>query len=273
MPDLPSIFPEGSITWANALISVLILIAAFIVAHFAKKGVNALRTRLPGLHPELISLTARIVKYAIILLAVGIVLALLGANIQPVLAAVIIVAAVGFMAVRGIATNFGAAVIIQSRRSIHVGQWIEVLDFVGQVKELNSRAVVVTTRDGRTVHLPNVSVLENPMVNHSEGGATRSSLEVRVQGVDDLLSLRGTIARAAGQAPGVITGHGVDVLVRSVSPRAATLELRVWHAPLADVGVVSEVVTSVADALQGASVRATVAASVPPPPLTPPPAL
>ncbi|MGG7465915.1 hypothetical protein [Plantibacter sp. YIM 135347] len=112
MPDLPSIFPEGSITWANALISVLILIAAFIVAHFAKKGVNALRTRLPGLHPELISLTARIVKYAIILLAVGIVLALLGANIQPVLAAVIIVAAVGFMAVRGIATNFGAAVLL-----------------------------------------------------------------------------------------------------------------------------------------------------------------
>ncbi|MFZ4893512.1 mechanosensitive ion channel family protein [Plantibacter sp. Mn2098] len=273
MPDLSSLFSAGSVTWANALIAVLIVVAAFILSHFAKKGVNALSARVPGLHPEVISLTARIVKYAVILFGIGLALAMLGANVQPVLAAVIIIAAIGVIAVRGVATNFGAAVIIQARRSIHIGQWIEVVGILGQVQEMNSRSVVVVTRDGRTVHLPNATVLDNPMINHSESGATRTALEVRVAGVDDLLTVRGVIVGAAGHAPGVLSDRGVDVSVRSVSPEGATFELRVWHAPLADVGVASEVVTAVSEALRGIGVRSTVVGSVPTLPLTPPPAL
>jgi small conductance mechanosensitive channel len=269
MPDWSNLLPTGSITWLSALTSVLVLITTFIVAHFAKRGVNALSRQWPGLHPELISLTARIVKYAIILFGIGIVLALLGANIQPVLAAVIIVAAVGFLAVRGIATNFGAAVIIQSRRSIHVGQWIEVLGYVGQVRDLNSRAVVIVTREGLTVHLPNASVLENPMINHSEGGATRSSLEIRVGGAPEQDSLRVMIVQAAAAVPGVLETPGVDLLVRTLSPESAVFELRVWHAPLSDPAVSSAVVVAVGRALTAAGLLGTVTATIPVPPLTP----
>lgn len=185
----------------------------------------------------------------------------------------IIVAAVGFLAVRGIATNFGAAVIIQSRRSIHVGQWIEVLDYLGQVRDLNSRAVVIVTREGLTVHLPNASVLENPMVNHSEGGATRSSFEVRTSGTADHETLRTTLEHAAATAPGVLGSHGVDIWARTLAPDGATFELRVWHAPLADPAVSSAVVVSVAQALDEAGIVGTVTSIIPAPPLTRPPAV
>lgn len=63
------------------------MVAAFILAHFAKKGVNALARRMPGLKPKLIALAARLTKYAIIIFASGVALALLGANVQPLLGA------------------------------------------------------------------------------------------------------------------------------------------------------------------------------------------
>ena len=100
--NLDSLFNSGSITVWNAVLALLVVVAAFILAHFAKKGVNALAHRMPGLKPELIALAARLTKYAIIIFAIGVALALLGANVQPLLGAVILIAAVGILALRGI---------------------------------------------------------------------------------------------------------------------------------------------------------------------------
>lgn len=269
--NLDSLFNAGAITVWNVLLALAILITAFILAHFAKKGVNALGHRMPGLHPELLSLAARLVKYAIILFAIGVDLALLGANVQPLLGAVIIVVAVVFLALRGIASNFGAAIVIQTRQSIHVGQWIEVAGFCGAVTELNSRAVVVVTLDGRTIHLPNAMILETPMINHSEAGATRSSLEVRVESGAAPHELITAIDHAAALAPGVLTTHPPNTLLRSASPGGATFELRIWHRPMDDARATAGTVTAVHRALSEAGTTATVVAFVPSPPLTTPP--
>ncbi|MFC4223625.1 mechanosensitive ion channel family protein [Lysinibacter cavernae] len=270
MDWIESLFDTSKISGWDALFAVLILLVGIVVAHFAKRAVHALATKFPGLHPELISLTARIVKYAIILLAIGIDLALLGANIQPLLAAVILVAAIGFLALRGIASNFGAAVIIQSRRSIHLGQEIEVLGFIGTVKQLNSRAVVIATRDGQTIHIPNVDILSNPWVNHSEMGSRRTSVEVRVVLNEPVERVLAVIVDSAAETHGVHKKHPTTAITRSLSTDLAIFELRVWHAPLNEPATVSAVVASVHEALDAAGYRSTVVWPVPAQALTVP---
>jgi len=267
---LETLFDPNEVSGWDAAAAAVVLVAALVIAHFAKKGVLALLQKLPGLRPGLVSLTSRLVKYGIILLAVGIDLALLGANIQPLLAAVIIVAAIGALALRGVAGNFGAGVVIQARRSIHVGQEIEVLDYVGTVTELNSRAIVISTRDGRSVHIPNSSVLENPMINHSELGGRRSALEVRVATalpVDTVM----THIRESAQSATEEGAQPVSVLVRSVSPDRATFEVRLWHSPLREPQVTSDAVGAIYRGLVDLGVRATVVYPVPVLPLSPPP--
>jgi Flp pilus assembly secretin CpaC len=81
-------------------------------------------------------LLARIVGYLVIFLGVGIALSLVGAPIQPLLAAAIVVVAVLGLALHGIAENFAAGVLLQTRRPIHVGDEVQSLGFEGNVVEI-----------------------------------------------------------------------------------------------------------------------------------------
>lgn len=269
MEWLDNLFDPAEISGWDAVFAVLIIVAGFIVGHFVKRWALAILTRVPGVGPGLATLGARLAKYAVILLGIGISLAILGANVQPLLALVVVVAVIGALALRGLADNFSAGIIIQSRRAIHIGQEIEVLDFTGTVTELNSRSVVISTRDGRSVHIPNSAVLNNPMVNHSELGGRRSDLEVRVETsglIDDIVE---AVRQATEQVAEGAT-EPVQVFVRSLSPTHATLEVRVWHAPMLQSKVTSAAVTSIYASLEKLGVASTVVTPIPPVPLTPP---
>jgi len=66
-------------------------------------------------------------KYFVLVLGIGIAISILGAPIQPVLAAAIIVAVVIVLALRGVADNFAAGVVLQSRKPIRVGDFVASL--------------------------------------------------------------------------------------------------------------------------------------------------
>src|SRR6185312_3350029 len=164
--------------WDLALAAGVIL-AAWIASVFAKKGVLAVLGRLEGISKGAAILTARIVRYVVLLAGIGVAFAFLGASIQPLIAVALIVVAVVFLALRGISANFAAGVVLQTRHPIKVGDEIEVDGYVGVVQELNGRSVVITTVDGRMVHVPNSQLLNQPLVNHSELGRRRSQINVR----------------------------------------------------------------------------------------------
>jgi small-conductance mechanosensitive channel len=215
------------------------------------------------------------VGYAILLFGIGVALALLGANVQPLLAMVIIIAVVLVLVLRGVADNFAAGVLIQTRRPIEVGDEvaIEALDTTleGTVRELNSRSVVVATRDGRTVHVPNLQIMQNAIVNDSAHGARRSELQVRLErGGHAVDELSGILVGAAAGVEGVHSREPARVLVTSVSTERVTARLQFWHGPRAAPAIVSDVVLAVAAALESAGVAGTVTSQRPDAPLTPP---
>ena len=159
---------------------LLTAIATWVLAVLARKGTRKLLAKVPALTPAMQTLIVRVVNYAIILLGVGIALSFFGASIEPLIAVAIIVGVVLVLVLRGIADNFAAGVVLQTRRPIAIGDEIESDGTVGIVQELNGRSVVVRTVDGQTVHLPNANVLQNALVNNSAHGARRSTVEVRV---------------------------------------------------------------------------------------------
>ena len=104
--------------------------------------------------------------------------------IQPLITVAIVFGVILALALRGIADNFASGIVLQTRRPIHIGDEVESLGYVGNVLDMDSRAVVIETFDGRTVHLPNSEVLGDPLINHSTKGARRSEVEVRVRSKD-----------------------------------------------------------------------------------------
>lgn len=260
--------------WPSAwaiILAVLTIIVGWILGVLAARATRALLTRVSSITAAVANLTARIVKYAIILLAVGVALAFLGAPIQPILAGMLIVAIILALALRGIAENFAAGVVLQTRRPFRVGDEIETNDESGIVQDINARAVILRTRDGETVHVPNSLVLSEPMTNYTEGHGRRVDIEVRVAGAASLdEATRTQLHDAVRAADGIHKRPEPSLILVSADTTRATYRVRVWMAPDRYPAGVDAVTTALARAARDNGIDAVVIWPVPAPPLTPP---
>lgn len=263
MPEWVSSLDPWGLLWA-----AIAIIAAWIIAGLARRGVQRLLERVAGLSDAIKILAVRLTGYGIWLIGVGVALSFLGASIQPVIAVAIVVAVIVVLVLRGISDNFASGVVLQTRHPIAVGDEVETNGWTGVVTELNSRSVVLRTADGRYVHVPNSDVLGEPLVNNSRHGSRRSEIEVRV-GTADRAELREAIADAVQQAEAV---HRKERVVVSATTRAddrTIYRVRFWHHPLHLVAASDAAVDAVAQALTGRAPFA-VTSRATPPPLTPP---
>jgi small-conductance mechanosensitive channel len=255
---------ETTIDPVMAVLALVVLVLAWLLSRAARKATARLLARLEGITPEMKDLLSRIAGYVVIFLGVGIALSMLGAPIQPLLAAAIVIGVVLALALRGIAENFAAGIILQTRRPIHVGDEVQSLGYEGNVVEMNSRAVVVETFDGRLAHLPNSEVLSEPLLNHSEHGARRSEVEVRVRS-RDLEQTRAWITDTLRSVPGVMSDPAPAVYLTGVDPVRVTALVQFWHDP--DNGY--SVRTAVIDSLSRAGKDRPETATIVTPPPTP----
>lgn len=266
--------------WSIAAI-VITLLASWLLASLARKAVRAALQRVPNLSAGVRRLAERIVVYGIWLLGIGIALSFLGASVQPVLAIALIVGVVLVLVLRGIADNFAASVVLQTRHPVAIGDEIESSGFVGTVTELNGRAVVLRTVDGRTVHVPNTQILGEPLVNNSTHGARRSEIEVRVEHAAEPRGdaaagaeaeadpVRVLVADAVSDAQGVHRHERVQLRPITLGADRSVYRVRYWHHPSHGIAVTDAVVDAVSTALSARGVRAVVTSDLPPAPLTP----
>ncbi|WP_203580476.1 mechanosensitive ion channel domain-containing protein [Microbacterium hibisci] len=268
-------FLSTPITWWQVLWAVVALVAGWIASRVAKRAVVDVMGHVPTATPAATRFAARFVQYTLLLLGLGIALAFLGANVQPVLAVVLILVVVAVLVLRGVADNFAASVLIATRKPVAIGEEITVEGpdgnpITGTVIELNSRAVVFTTPDGRTAHVPNAKLLAETLVNNSRHGGRRSEVQVRVERAGaPLADITSAMTDAAAAADGVHADPRAGVLITAVSEARVTARLQFWHDPLRGVGATSAVVAAVTEALAARGWQATVTSEAVAPPLVP----
>lgn len=265
-----------SVSWWEIVLAVIAVIVGWIVSRFAKRGTIAVLAHIPNVTPALTLVASRIVQYGILLLGFGIALALLGANIQPLLAMTLVVVLVAGLVLRGVADNFAAGVLIQTRQTVLVGEDIMVEGpdgepIIGTVTELNSRAVIMRTLDGRTVHAPNAKLMTETLVNYSRHGERRSEVQVRIErGSTPVEEVLKTVTDAASAAEGVLESTPARAVVGTVSPERIAARVQFWHEPPASVATSAAVVGAISAAIAAAGWRGTVTSDVMAPPLISP---
>lgn len=269
--DLSALGASDISGW-DLLWAVLASLAGWIASIFVFRGLRTLMRRTPNVTESMALLVARIGRYLVILLGIGVGLAFLGVGVQPLLAIVIILGIVAVLVLRGFADNFAAGVMLQTRHPIKLGDEVQSEGVVGTVVELNGRSVVLHTVDGRSVHIPNSTMLGEPIVNHSARGMRRSEVQVRIPRTagTDIPATLTMLTDAANSVDGVHTREHARSLAVTVSPDRLTARVQFWHHPLESVTVTSGVVLAVSQALGAAGLDGTVTSTPGDPPLTPP---
>ncbi len=267
--DISEFVTSTKVTITDVVLAILVLIAAWLIARVARRGVRTVLGRIDGISENQRQFAARITFYFVLLIGVGVALTFVGAEIQPILTAAILIGVIAIIALRGVAENFAAGVILQTRQPIRLGDDIDVHEHSGIVREMNSRAVVLEAWDRRQIHIPNRTVLDNPIVNHTERNTRRSEVEVRLATPDAFDEAVAAVIETVADVSGVAADPPPEVVFRSVDPGRLVIVVRFAHGPAGPVRVTSDVVRAIAVAERSRGRDVTVTAPPPAVALTP----
>jgi small-conductance mechanosensitive channel len=230
MDNLDQIFnPESNSFW-NLLLATGVLIAGFLVAKLVRRR---LRTFLGRYEVEEYAgaMLARIAGWSIVLLSVILGLSIMGVDMVPVVLLIVVVVVLVLLSAKTLIENWAAGLLLQARGPYRPGDRIETMGYIGYVETTNVRSVVIRTGDGQIVHIPNIDVLGNPIVNRTgHEGARRSSVTFGVAYGTDLEAAVRLLTEAAASVAGVRDEPKPPMaFIESLGDTTANIELRFWH--------------------------------------------
>ncbi|MCB9550269.1 MAG: mechanosensitive ion channel [Myxococcales bacterium] len=169
-------------------------------------------------------------RYLVVLL--GIIFGLSAAGIPlTAMAAIFGVLGIGIgFGLQNIASNFISGFIILLERPYRRGDFIQVGDMVGEVKEIRARATTIETRDAVTVVVPNSEFVVGRVVNWTLGQSERLRAQVRVgvaYGTDLGLATR-ALLDVARQHPDVLSWPPPRAEMSGFGPSNIDLVLHIW---------------------------------------------
>ena len=89
--DLSDLIDSTSVTLTDVVLALVVFIGAWVLARMARRGVFHVLGRLGGVSEDMRQLASRVTFYFILIIGIGVSMTFLGAGIQPVLTAAILV--------------------------------------------------------------------------------------------------------------------------------------------------------------------------------------
>lgn len=210
------------------IIAIAVFLLAIWLANWAGRLVQE-AARRRDIDPELQMLFGRIARWAVIIVGTIVALQQVNFNVAAFLGGLGIVGfTVGF-ALKDIAENFVAGILLLWQQPFDIGDAIEVQSYSGTVTDVSLRATEIRTFDGLQVFIPNAIVYGNPLTNFSHLPQRRVGLEVGVAYGTDLNQATSVALEAIQQVPGVITDDPVPAVVfRSFGESSIDFTLYYW---------------------------------------------
>ena len=256
MENLDQIFnPEESSFWA-LLLAVVVIAVSFLIARLVRRRTRSVLQR-NSIEEGAASLLARIAGWSVIFIGVVLALSIMGFDLVPVMLLIVLVVAFLVFSGRSLLENWAAGLLLQARGPYEIGDRIDTEGESGYVQETNARSVILRTADGRIVHVPNVEVMNNVLVNRTgEGGVRRSSVHIGVSDRSDFANVQRILVNAASACQGVLSEpHPPTAFISGANDTAIEVEVRFWHNYVDRHGVRSEVMAASIAALGAAGVK------------------
>lgn len=210
--------------WAGGIMLVAILVgltAARLAARIIERHTSKFIARLIG----------RLV--GALFMAIGFIYALnqLGVSVGPLLGLLGLAGLALALAFQNLLENVIAGVFMSIRRPFEAGDQVSTVGFDGTVESINLREVALVTFDGVRVHLPNAEVWAQPIVNFTELGTRRTTLEVGVSYDTHLDEAQAAILDVLHSTAGVADAPAPEAPVHEFGNSSINFAVRFWHEP------------------------------------------
>ncbi|GEM_PF-1883268 len=158
----------------------------------------------------------------------------LGVNVVPLLATSTVVTAVVGLALQDTLRNIFAGLTLTVERSVREGDWLlfrlsSNTPCVGQVVEIGWRSTKIRTIDNDIAIIPNVSLIQNEVVNYSSPTQTRGRVVLfPLDSAGDPQKVCALLAEAAGSVEGVLAEPAPQAAAKEFEGDRIVYQLRFW---------------------------------------------
>jgi small conductance mechanosensitive channel len=222
MVDVSAVTPADFV-WATVALVLGAVLGRIARAAIRRYGRNA------NIAPNVIDLLGTMSLWTIFTVAIFIALSFVGFTIAPLWVFILLVGGVFIIGGRTLLENFGAGILLQARAPFEPGDQVRLGDFVGRVREVNSRVVLLDTLDNRSVFFPNIEALKSPIVNLTESDHRMTELTFDVAYGSDLDIAKRTVLTSMRPCDAVLKDPEPEIEVRSFEESSVRLILRFWH--------------------------------------------
>jgi small-conductance mechanosensitive channel len=231
------------------------LVIGLIVSVAVRKAVTATAKPL-RLDDDVARVIARIIISLVLIFALVGALNQLGVEVGPLLGALGIGSVLIALSLQPVLGNLVGSVMLDARRPIRRGDQIHSNGQSGTVVDINGRAVVVKTFDGEVVYIPNLKVLDEPLVNQTRDEYRRTVMPFQVSYDTDLRQAQKVLVTELRTLPALELAPPADVIVTGFGESGVELVARFWHPSeeLSARWVISEVAICIRETLSRESI-------------------
>jgi small conductance mechanosensitive channel len=244
-------------SWAASFLphfvaALAILVVGIMLANWTQRALRRFLARVSHVDATVKPFFAAIARYVVLVLVIVAALAQLGVETTSLLA---VLGAAGLavgLALQGTLSNIAAGLMLLWLRPFRMGDFIEVPSIAGMagtVKEIGLFVCQLETFDGLFLFVPNSSLWNAPLKNHSRNRGRIVGLNVALPAAADSERARQALIGVAAQDARILKAPEPAVFVDTLSGGNVVLALVCWATPEGAGAVQRDIVESVRRAL------------------------
>ncbi|MGD8805088.1 MAG: mechanosensitive ion channel [Chloroflexota bacterium] len=209
------------------IVAIGIVVLGILAARFLTRILRRAMVR-GKVDTTLVSFVSNVLYYALLVVVVVVALSYLGvptSSLVAVLGAATL--AIG-LALQDSIANLAAGLSIIALRPIGVGDYVEISGEQGFVTEARLFHTMLTTRDNKSIYVPNKDVMGNTIINYSDTELIRLDLVYGISYSDDIGKAKRILQEIIDDDERVAEQPPAMVAVKELADNSVNLVARPW---------------------------------------------
>lgn len=175
---------------ARIILACAVVLVFYFLGRFLPKVIETALYKLPSTkdYSSMQGMLKVTIKALIWIVGISITLELLGLDgvFTKVIASAGIVGIIAGFALKDVSSNGFAGILIKAQHPFELGDWVQINNYTGEIKEIGTIMVGIETIEGQMAYIPNQNIYNAAFLNYSKFQKFRIIIEMGVSYGDDL---------------------------------------------------------------------------------------